>query len=138
MKKMVCVAGSLVVSLFIYWSIVPGVAVAQEENPVKNILLDTFYGLAAGALVGLAISAPQDDPDWQQNIGSGAAIGAVAGLVFGVVYEGKPLIEESRAIMDVEDSRVTFQLPSINTRAMEDEDKQPQTSYHLDLICYRF
>ena len=138
MKKLVCVAGSLVVSLFMYWSIMPGLAMAQERDPVKNIMLDTFYGLAAGALVGLAISAPQDDPDWQQNIGSGAAIGAVAGLVFGVVYEGKPLFRESKAILDVEESQVTFQLPSINTSVKDDEGQQPQTSYYVDLICYRF
>lgn len=138
MRKSVCIACTLAVILFICWGITPGLATAEEDNPVKNIFLDTFYGLAAGALVGAAISAPQNNPDWQQNVGSGAAIGAVAGLVFGIVYEGKPLFKESRAILDVENTKMTFQMPSINTSVKEDKDKILQTSYNVDLVCYRF
>jgi hypothetical protein len=108
-----------------------------DENPVKTILVDTFYGLVTGALVGAAISAPQHDPDWQQNIGSGAAIGAVGGLIFGIVSEGKPLVTESKAILNMEDSRVSFRFPTLKTTVQQDEE-QSQTNYYVNLMCYRF
>ncbi len=139
MNKLRHITGGLILILFICWSLTPAPAMAQEDNPVQNILLDTFYGLVTGALVGTAISAPQDDPDWQQNIGSGAAIGAIAGLVFGVIYEGKPLVTESKAVIDMEKSQVKIQIPSLQTSAEQDEDRQKQqTNYSVELLSYHF
>ncbi len=138
MKRSIYMVGMLVVGLLICGSITPDIAVAQDENPVRSIFLDTFYGLAAGALVGVAISAPQDNPDWRENVGSGAAIGAVAGLVFGVIYEGKPLVTESKAMLDMEDAQVKLQMPTLQTKVEQDEEQKPQTEYSVDLLCYRF
>jgi hypothetical protein len=137
MRRFCYIAASLVLSLFLWWSLPPQSAMAQEDSPVKYILLDTFYGLLAGALVGVAISAPQNDPDWRQNIGSGAAIGAIAGLMFGIVYEGKPLLT-SRAVLDVEGSKAKLQLPTVQAIAQENEKQAIQTSYHVNLLQYHF
>src|SRR3989304_3677854 len=60
-----------------------------EENQMKTIFMDTFYGMAAGALIATAVSLTQDDPDWGANVGAGAAIGGGAGGGFWVANGGK-------------------------------------------------
>src|SRR3990172_9705356 len=59
------------------------------ENQMKTIFMDTFYGMAAGALIATAVSLTQGDPDWGANVGAGAAIGGGVGGAFVISTEGK-------------------------------------------------
>ena len=77
------------------------------ENQMKTIFMDTFYGMAAGALIATAVSLTQDDPDWGANVGAGAAIGGIAGALFGIATEVKYLAS-------LEDGHMSLGMPSLS------------------------
>src|ERR1700675_9811 len=80
------------------------------ENSVETIFKDGFYGGLAGALVGGAILAFTDEPgDHLNYIGYGAAIGVIAGTVFGIVQTTKSMVQ-------LENGRITVGLPVPETR----------------------
>jgi len=105
-------------------------AARADEDSVRTIFLDTFYGMAAGALIGSAVSLSQDDPDWGKNIGSGAAIGGIAGALFGIVSEVSYMVE-------IRDGKVMAGLPRVDV-AQRRFSKMDDTVVSAGLLRYRF
>ena len=93
---------------FTLFTIAPGYArySKPEENQMKTIFMDTFYGMAAGSLIATAISLTQHDPNWGQNVGTGAAIGGIAGALFGIVTE-------TTYIASIDNGNLSVGIPSI-------------------------
>ncbi len=100
-----------------------------EDNRMRTIFMDTFYGMAAGALIASAVSLTQDDPDWGGNVGAGAAIGGIAGAFFGVA-------SEVRYVATVNGGRLHVGLPSIGVDADKKSGGQPV--YMAGLFKYKF
>ncbi len=101
----------------------------SEENSMRTIFMDTFYGMAAGALIASAVSLTQDDPDWGGNVGTGAAIGGIAGAIFGVA-------SEVRYVSTVNKGRLTVSLPSVSVVADNKTGGQPL--YTAGIFKYKF
>ena len=100
-----------------------------EENKMKNVFMDTFYGMAAGALIATAISLTQKDPNWGANVGTGAAVGGIAGALFGVVTE-------MRYMANIKDGQVHVSIPSISIN-MEKRDRD-EVMYSAGVLKYSF
>lgn len=100
-----------------------------EENGMRTIFMDTFYGMAAGALIASAVSLTQDDPDWGGNVGTGAAIGGIAGAFFGVA-------SEVRYVASVDSGRLHVSLPSVSVVADNKTGGQPL--YTAGIFKYKF
>jgi len=84
--------------------------VCAEDDAVKNIFLDGFYGGMAGALVGTAFTAFTKHPgDHLDNIAIGGGIGILAGTAYGVV-------RSTRAMAEIERGKMTVQFPSVQLR----------------------
>ncbi len=100
-----------------------------EENGMRTIFMDTFYGMAAGALIASAVSLTQDSPDWGGNVGAGAAIGGIAGAFFGVVTE-------MRYLASVDDGRLRVSVPSVGLSVDKKAGDQPL--YTAGIFRYKF
>jgi hypothetical protein len=100
-----------------------------EENRMRTIFMDTFYGMAAGALIASAISLTQDDPDWGGSVGAGAAIGGIAGAFFGVATE-------IRYLATVDDGRLRVSVPSVGLSVNKKAGDQPL--YTAGIFRYKF
>jgi hypothetical protein len=100
-----------------------------EDNHMKTIFMDTFYGMAAGVLIVSAVSLTQDNPDWGENVGAGAAIGGIAGALFGMATE-------MRYFATVENGRMHVSVPSIGLSADKKEGDSP--IYTAGIFRYRF
>lgn len=99
------------------------------ENQMKTIFMDTFYGMAAGALIASAISLTQDNPDWGANVGAGAAIGGIAGALFGIATEVKYLAS-------LEDGHMSLGIPSLS--ASVDKGERHGPIYTAGIFQYKF
>ena len=109
-----------------------------QENKVANIFLDTLFGLATGVLVGVAISAPQHHPHWRSNIGVGAALGAVAGLTFGLVTEGRS-VWAPQALLTIDGEKTEVKVPSVVTTVYPSPtDKGQEVACGVQLVDVRF
>jgi len=100
-----------------------------EDNHMRTIFMDTFYGMAAGALIASAVSLTQDDPDWGGNVGTGAALGGIAGAFFGVA-------SEVRYVATVDEGRLHVGLPSVGVIADSKTGGQPL--YTAGVFKYKF
>jgi len=100
-----------------------------EENQMKTIFMDTFYGMAAGALIATAVSLTQDDPDWGANVGAGAAIGGIAGALFGIATEVKYMAS-------LEDGHMSLGMPSLSARV--DKGNRLGLLYTAGIFQYKF
>ncbi len=100
---------------------------------VGNIFMDTCIGIGIGILLGTAITATQSDPDWGAGIGAGAAVGGVGGLLFGMIYESKPLFY-------TENGDIKIQAPSVAVKVRNDNVflANSSTFYNLDLFRHKF
>lgn len=88
-----------------------------EENAMKTIFQDAFYGGLAGSLVGAALLAFTDKPsDHLQNIGIGAGVGVIIGATYGAVTTTKSLAE-------YENGKVKFAMPTIRPEFREGNAK---------------
>lgn len=141
MGKMRFVAISLLVTL-ITIIIIPSFARSEEkfmeaypdsrveDNHVKTIFMDTFYGMAAGTLIAAAISLAQDtSPKWGRNIGIGATIGGLGGAVYGIV-------SEIHYLSSIENGKVYVSAPSIVVSA--DKRDGEDVMYTAGLFQYKF
>lgn len=102
-----------------------------DNNGMKTIFLDTFYGMAAGALIATAISLTQDSPNWGNNIGVGAAIGGIAGAVFGVATE-------MHYLSSVENGKVYVGVPTIGISTEQNTGADKTVMYTAGLFRYKF
>lgn len=99
-----------------------------EENPMRTIFIDTFYGMAAGALIASAIILTQDTPEWG-GVATGAALGGIAGAAFGVVTE-------VRYAATVDEGKLHVSLPSVGVIADNKTGGQPL--YTAGIFKYKF
>ncbi len=103
-------------------------AFAQSSGSI--VWQDALYGTVTGALVGAAFLAFQDDPeDHFDYIYRGAAVGAIAGLLFGV-YEVTAF-----ATFDNE-GNIRFALPTIKTSVVGGVEREIEAS--VDIIKINF
>lgn len=78
-----------------------------EENALREVFTDAFYGAAIGALVGGALMVFTRKPfDHADRIAYGAASGVLIGTAVG-------LTRSARAFAEVENGRVKMALPTI-------------------------
>ncbi|WP_243371327.1 hypothetical protein [Geotalea sp. SG265] len=78
-----------------------------ERNPFKEIFTNSIYGGLAGTVVGGALLAFTRHPaDHVDRLAYGAAAGALLGAGYGVV-------KATRSLMEVEDGKVKFAMPTI-------------------------
>ncbi|WP_224982157.1 hypothetical protein [Geomonas agri] len=88
-----------------------------QENGMKTIFEDSFYGGLAGGLVGAAMLAFTDKPaDHLQNVGIGAGIGVIVGAVYGAVAA-------SRSLAEYDNGKVKFAIPTIHPEFREGNAK---------------
>jgi len=100
-----------------------------EENHMRTIFMDTFYGMAAGTLIASAITLTQEDQNWGRTVGTGAAIGGIAGAVFGIV-------SEVRYAATVDEGKLHVSLPSVSVIADNKAGGQPL--YTAGIFRYKF
>jgi len=109
----------------------PNQAIGAENN-FETILKDGFYGGLAGALVGGAILVFTDEPgDHLNYISYGAAIGVIAGTVFGIVQTSKSMVQ-------LENGRVTVGLPVPETRTATGLTGSGGTEVRVGLFAWDF
>lgn len=109
----------------------PGQAMAAE-NSFETILKDGFYGGLAGALVGGAILVFTDKPgDHLNYISYGAAIGVIAGTVFG-------LVQTTKAMVQLENGRITVGLPVPENRIASGPTASGGTELRVGLFAWHF
>jgi hypothetical protein len=111
------------------WGYRPAPAMAGDDA-ARSIFMDTFYGMAAGALIGSAVSLAQDSADWGGNIGSGAAIGGIAGALFGIFTEVSYMVE-------IQDGKVAAGIPRVDV-IQRNTLKAPDVVASTGLFRYRF
>ena len=123
-----------------------------SDSKLRNVLMDTVYGLTIGAIVGAAISAPQGgDADWGANVGAGVAIGAVAGLVFGLATQGRDMFARSETqpqpVVAIQNDKLDLSWPTIMTKVDAGKDESfiknkpenaSQPTYAVSLLQYKF
>lgn len=127
MKITRLIAFSVLIS-FTTFMLAPSQAKA-EDNGMRNIFMATFYGMAAGALIASAVSLTQDNPDWGGNVGTGAALGGIAGAFFGVA-------SEVRYVATVDEGRFHVSFPSVGIVADNKTGGQPL--YTAGIFKYKF
>jgi hypothetical protein len=121
MKKVTVV---LVTALILSYS-----TVGFAQGSGRIVMEDAFYGTITGALVGAAFMAFEDKPeDHWGYIYRGAAIGAIAGLLFGAY--------EVTAFATIDNGKIRFAMPTIKTRVVGNIEKDVQTSVDILEISF--
>lgn len=140
MGKVRLIAISLIVT-FLTVVTVPSFAKAEERimaaypyssstnNQMQTIFMDTFYGMAAGALIATAISLTQNNPNWGKNLGTGAAVGGLGGAAFGIATE-------MHYLSSIENGKVYVSIPSIEVS--KDKKVGEDVMYTAGLFRYKF
>src|SRR3972149_10128357 len=100
-----------------------------EENHMRTIFMDTFYGMAAGTLIASAITLTQEDQNWGRTVGTGAAIGGIAGALFGI-------FTEVRYAATLDEGKLHVSLPSVGVIADNEAGGQPL--YTAGIFKYKF
>ena len=100
-----------------------------EENQMRTIFMDTFYGMAAGTLIASAITLTQENQNWGRNVGTGAAIGGIGGALFGI-------FTEVRYAATVDEGKLHVSLPSVSVIADNKAGGQPL--YTAGIFRYKF
>jgi uncharacterized membrane protein YebE (DUF533 family) len=81
-----------VIALFSFFTVAS--SSYADENSLREVFQDAFYGAGIGALVGGAFIAFTKKPaDHLNNIGYGAAVGVLAGTTYGLAKSAKALAE---------------------------------------------
>ena len=114
----------LAAALLTGWTI-PATA---QENPLKVILEDAFYGGVIGTLIGGAMLAfPRHPADHLEYIGYGAATGIIAGTVFGAVTV-------SRSFAEVDKGKIRFAMPTVMPELQESSTRGTTLAFKADLL----
>lgn len=127
MKVTRCIALSVLI-IFATILLVPSHSKA-EANQMRTIFINTFYGMAAGALIASAVSLLQEDPNWGSNVSTGAAIGGITGAVFGIV-------SEVRYLAAVDEGMLHVSLPTVSV--ITDNKAGGQPLYTAGIFKYQF
>jgi hypothetical protein len=121
-------------AMIIVWIIgfsYPRTASAQDSG-FKILFKDVIYGGLAGAVVGGAILAFVDDPeDHLDYIAKGAAVGVIAGAVFG-------LYDASTSVAELEDGTLYVGLPVPEIRVDRESRGRNTISVGARLFKWRY
>lgn len=130
MKKMITLT---IISFFVAGMMVSAlpspVAAEDAVDPVRNIFIDTLYGMAIGSVFAAAISLAKGEDEgreWAKNLGAGAAIGGLGGAGYGLSLEYKGAAE-------IKNHTVCFHVPSLNVFSKDDA-----VIVKTDLLHYLF
>lgn len=109
------------------------VPVMAAENPIKVVLEDAVYGGLVGTLLGAATLAfPKHPSDHLENIGYGAALGVMAGTVFGV-YSNL-----DRSFAEYENGKIKLAMPTVKPELLENSRGQMTLVVKADLFRGNF
>lgn len=104
------------------------VPASAQENPLKVILEDAFYGGVIGTLIGGAMLVfPKHPGDHLEYIGYGAATGVIAGTVFGAVTV-------SRSFAEVDKGKIRFSMPTVMPEFQENGTRGTSVAFKADLL----
>lgn len=131
MKKLKRISALIIVFTFITFS-----TNALAEDAMQTTMRNALYGGIVGALVGSAILLLTDNPDDHLGyIPVGAGVGILAGAAYGIASSG--MIRTAGA--EVEDGKVTFNLPTVSTERVYDEVANAYEEIEkVDLIRVKF
>jgi len=109
---------------------------AFAEDMMQTTLRDALYGGIVGALIGSAVVLLTDYPeDHLGFIPTGAGVGILVGAAYGVATSGVI----STAGAEIEDGKLTLNMPTIRTEKVFDEMANVQEVIEkVDLIRVRF
>jgi len=111
---------------------VPDPAWAKDDG-LSDVFMDGLYGGLIGAVVGTAAMALTSHPDDHlKYIVTGAALGAIAGTVYGVSMVG------SRSLAEVDHGRVVWSVPSLEWAAPSAYGQVGASTYSATLLRFRF
>lgn len=121
----------LILSLLI--PIIPSRAFADDTVIMKNIFMDSAYGGAVGALIGVGFMLLSDKPaDHWNYVAFGAGGGILAGAAIG-------LASSTKALAEIENGKVTFNVPEVKTDILQDKrDEKTEVVQTLSLLRYNF
>jgi len=113
-------------------------SVVRAEDVMQQTMRDAIYGGVVGALVGAAVLLLTDNPDDHLGyIPTGAGVGVLAGVAYGVATSGIMMITSSAA--EVEDGKITFNMPTIKKEKVYDEiANRYEEIEQVDLIRVKF
>lgn len=123
-----------IAAIFLFTGFIFGTAPtpASAQSALSATFEDALYGGLTGALVGGAVLVFQDEPeDHLIYIAYGAAIGVIAGTVYGVV-------NATRAFAEVEGGSVRFGMPMVIPALAPGHDGSVALAVHADLFRARF
>lgn len=87
--------------------------VNADDNTLREVFQDAFYGAGIGALVGGALMLFTKKPaDHLDYLGYGAATGVLAGTAYGVA-------KSARAFAEIDNGRVRIAVPTIIPNLVE-------------------
>lgn len=115
-----------ILSLLMFVTLLGAVPSAfAQENTFREIFQDAFYGGAAGALVGLALTAFTKKPaDHMENLAYGGAAGVLVGTGYGVA-------KSTRALAELHNGRIRMAIPRIVP------DLAESSATHQTIITWR-
>lgn len=125
------VAVTLIFSFFAF-----STAARAEEDALHRTLLDALYGGVIGALLGGATLALTNHPgDHLGYIPTGAAIGVIAGTVWGVATSAGVV----QPVGELHNNRLTFNVPTVNSYTVTDiRTGSSETVESVELFRYKF
>lgn len=100
-----------------------------DENTLKEVFQDAFYGAGIGALVGGAFMVFTKKPaDHFDYIGYGLAAGVLAGTAYG-------LAKSARALAEIDNGKVKFAVPTIIPDLVESPStSQTTVMWHANIL----
>ncbi len=126
MKKHVSL---LLVALFVFSLVVP-VAAQAGDGSVRDIFADGFYGGLLGVLVGGAAMLLTDKAsDHKEYLTTGAGVGVMLGVAYGVA-------KESRAFAEIKPDGVQVGWPTLQWDRAVSKDGIP--TWRADLLRFGF
>lgn len=126
----ICAAAMGVILLGV--TAVPDPAWAKDDG-LSDVFMDGLYGGLIGAVVGTAAMALTSHPDDHLGyIATGAAIGAIAGTVYGLSMVA------SRSMVEVDHGRVAWSVPSVEVTAPAAREQAGPLTYSAALLRIRF
>lgn len=106
-----------------------------EDTTMQATFKDTVYGGLIGALIGSAFVLLADKPkDHLEYIPTGAAIGMIAGAVYGLATAGG-----TKSLVEVENNKVAFNVPTVKrTGAFDKTTNTRETVDSIGIMSFRF
>lgn len=91
---------------------------AEDDDAMRQTLVDAGYGGLIGALVGAGIYLVSENDDWDDNISyipSGAGVGILVGTAYGLYKNNL-----KTAATEVEGGKFTLSMPTVTTNQVYD------------------